>query len=56
MNKEGGRIWWILLAAVGYVAAALGLSANLGVGDIGFFNEFPHQKESEASLGIFSHT
>jgi hypothetical protein len=32
MNKDLGKVWWISLASFGYVAAALGLPANMEVG------------------------
>jgi len=43
-----------------HVVAALGLPTNLGGGVIlafsSFFNQIPHQKEPEISVGIFSPT
>jgi len=42
MNKDGDRVWWIPLDAVGHVAAALGQPSNLvGWDNLGFLNEFP---------------
>jgi len=69
MNKDGDGVEWISLASVGYdgyrVAQYLLLphlvfQPTWGGGAIlafsSFFNQIPHQKKSEISVGILSPT